>query len=71
MKVRVDAATCEGHGRCYALAPEVFETDDHGHCIVTLEEPGTEGLEAAARRGAENCPEQAIAIEEEQPLRLR
>ena len=64
MKVRVDEAACEGHGRCYALAPEVFETDDHGHCIVTEPEP-TAALAAAARRGAENCPEHAIAVEEE------
>jgi ferredoxin len=65
VKVRVDDAACEGHGRCYALAPDVFESDDHGHCIVTLPEPGTGALEAAARRGAENCPEQAITVDEE------
>jgi ferredoxin len=64
VKVRVDEAACEGHGRCYALAPEVFEADDHGHCIVTEPEP-TVALAAAARRGAENCPEHAIAVEEE------
>ena len=33
MKVRVDPDLCVGHGRCYALAPEVFEPDDFGHCI--------------------------------------
>lgn len=64
MKVRVDAAACEGHGRCYALAPEVFEADDHGHCIVTVPEPTGE-LDTAARRGAENCPEQAITVDGE------
>ncbi|MGH8983129.1 MAG: ferredoxin [Acidimicrobiia bacterium] len=64
MRVRVDEAACEGHGRCYVLAPEVFEADEHGHCVVTLPQPGAD-LEAAARRGADNCPEQAIAVDEE------
>jgi ferredoxin len=62
VRVRVDDSRCEGHGRCYALAPEVYDADDHGHCIVTVTEPGKD-LEDAARRGADNCPEQAITVE--------
>ena len=31
MRVRVDDERCEGHGRCYALAPELFEPDDIGN----------------------------------------
>jgi ferredoxin len=63
VKVRVDAALCQGHGRCYALAPDVFEADDHGHCVVP--EPEVTGdREAKARAGAENCPEDAITLEE-------
>ena len=31
MKVRVDDTLCQGHGRCYALAPELFEPDDIGN----------------------------------------
>jgi ferredoxin len=31
MKVHVDEARCEGHGRCYALAPELFAADDIGN----------------------------------------
>ena len=64
MKVRVDAELCEGHGRCYALAPEVYEADDHGHCVVVVAEPAG-ALEADARRGADNCPEHAITVEED------
>jgi ferredoxin len=63
VKVRVDDAACEGHGRCYALAPDVFEADDHGHCIVVLPEPATDDSRAAARRGADNCPERAITVD--------
>lgn len=63
MRVRVDEARCEGHGRCYALAPEVYEPDDQGHCVVVLTDP-TDDVLGAARRGADNCPEHAISIEE-------
>lgn len=64
MKVRVDDAACQGHGRCYALAPDVFEADDHGRCVVLHAVVGAE-LEDAARRGAENCPESAITLEDD------
>jgi len=52
-----------GHGRCYALAPDVFEADDRGHSEVKVGEVPPE-LEAQALAGAANCPEQAITIEE-------
>ena len=60
--VRVDPDLCVGHGRCYVLAPDVFGTDEFGHCVV-LEEQVPDALTADARTGAENCPEQAITIE--------
>jgi ferredoxin len=62
MKVRVDADLCVGHGRCYVLGPEVFGTDDFGHCVILVEEVSGD-LEAQARLGAENCPERAITID--------
>jgi ferredoxin len=62
-RVRVDASLCVGHGRCYVLAPEVFEEDDRGHCVVVRER--VEGaLADEARRGESNCPEGAIAVED-------
>jgi ferredoxin len=62
MKVRVDPDLCVGHGRCYALAPDVFTADDFGHCEVLHDE--VEGpLAEQARAGAENCPERAIVVE--------
>jgi ferredoxin len=60
----VDAAACVGHGRCYVLAAELFEDDDRGHCVVLLEEVPA-GLRDKARLAAENCPEGAIAVEED------
>ena len=61
MKIRIDEERCTGHGRCYALAPEVFEPDDEGHSVLRLDEIPPD-LEAKARIGVENCPEQAISI---------
>lgn len=61
MKVRVDDERCVGHGRCYALAPDVFAADDHGHCEVLVAEVDGTLLEQA-RQGESNCPEQAITV---------
>jgi ferredoxin len=63
MRVRVDRGLCVGHGRCYALAPEIYSDDERGHCVVRPE-PLPRELEAQARLGAENCPEAAISLDE-------
>ncbi|HEX5095321.1 MAG TPA: ferredoxin [Acidimicrobiia bacterium] len=63
MKVRVDADLCVGHGRCYVLAPDVFTTDDYGHCVV-IAETVDGALADQARVGADNCPERAIVVED-------
>jgi ferredoxin len=36
-RVKVDADRCVGHGRCYTLAPDVFDADEVGHAIVLVE----------------------------------
>ena len=59
MRVAVDPERCVGHGRCYALAPAVFDADDQGHCVV-LHHEVTGDLADLARRAADNCPESAI-----------
>ena len=63
LHVRVDSEVCSGHGRCYVLAPDVFTTDDFGHCEVLVDSPNRPELIAQARLGADNCPERAIVIE--------
>ena len=60
-RVSVDADRCVGHGRCYTLAPDVFDADDVGHSIVRVEEICGE-LEKQAVLGEQNCPEQAITL---------
>ena len=65
MRVTVDAEVCTGHGRCYALAPDVFGPDDFGHCeILVADGQVPPDLEARARIGRDNCPELAITVGE-------
>ena len=65
-KVRVDSEKCQGHNRCYAMAPGMFKVDEYGYASpqgdgVLADE---EDLELA-QRAVENCPERAIDIIEE------
>jgi len=60
MNVHIDTDRCQGHGRCVALAPELFASDDLGFGVVVG--PGVVVDEGAARLAAENCPEQAITL---------
>ncbi|WP_428338633.1 ferredoxin [Mycobacterium sp.] len=60
-RVIVDADRCVGHGRCYTLAPEVFDADEAGHAIVLAEDVSGD-LEAPAEDAEKNCPEGAISL---------
>lgn len=37
-RVSVDPDLCTGHGRCYSLAPDVFDADEVGHCVILIED---------------------------------
>jgi ferredoxin len=63
--VHVDAEKCQGHNRCYALAPELFDVDDLGYASALNEGEVPPGLEEKARLAAANCPEYAISIDDE------
>jgi ferredoxin len=63
MKIVFDRAKCQGHGRCYSLAPEVFESDDEGYAVQLVSGDVPAELEDAARLAADNCPEYAITVE--------
>ena len=65
MRVRVDPDACQGHNRCYALAPELFDVDDLGYAHERDGGQVPEGLEEKARLAAANCPEYAITVEED------
>lgn len=62
MRLEVDRETCVGHGRCYTIAPDVFEPDEEGHAEVigALTDANRENAISAAK----SCPERAIRIVE-------
>jgi ferredoxin len=60
MRIVLDEERCTGHGRCYSLAPELFDADDMGHSVV-LHTEVPEGLEAKARLAIETCPEGCLS----------
>ncbi len=64
MRVRLDSEKCQGHGRCYALAPDLFESDDEGYSVLKITGDVPAELEEAARLAADNCPEFAIELDE-------
>jgi ferredoxin len=65
MKVQLDRERCQGHGRCYVLASAVFASDDDGYGLVVSIDVVADDLQEAARKGAGNCPEDAITIIED------
>jgi ferredoxin len=64
MKVTIDQSKCQGHGRCYSIAPELFEPDDVGQGQVIGDGVVPPSAEPDAHRAVLNCPEGAITIEE-------
>ena len=61
MKVNIDADRCQGHGRCYEVAPDVFTDDERGRGeVISAEVPAH--LEGQVRSAVMACPEKAITI---------
>jgi ferredoxin len=65
LRVKVDRARCQGHARCFALAPELFGLDALGNGRERGEGVVPASLEAKARLAQANCPELAIEVIEE------
>ena len=69
-QITVDLDKCQGHGKCYLLAPRVYaplEDDDWGRAeaIVPPLDGSTDpdgSLLAQAELGARSCPESAISL---------
>jgi ferredoxin len=62
VKVQIDVGRCQGHGRCYDLAPGLFGDDEEGYGKVLGDGVVPPGKEDDARRAALNCPEHAIEL---------
>ena len=63
MRTSIDTERCVGHGRCYTLAPEVYDADDEGHGIVLTPDVPPE-LAESARTAAGECPERAVLLDD-------
>ena len=62
MRIEFDRDACQGHNRCYLLAPELFDVDDEGYAILRVIGDVPADLEHKAQLAADNCPEYAITI---------
>lgn len=65
MKLHIDSERCQGHGRCYDLAPDLFGDDDEGFGKVLGDGVVPADSEREARLAVANCPERAIVLDEE------
>jgi ferredoxin len=66
VRVHIDPERCQGHGRCYDLAPDLFGEDDEGYGTTLADGAVPPEQEPDARRAVTNCPERAIELIEEQ-----
>lgn len=61
-RVTIDESLCQGHARCWTLAPTVFGLrEDDGHAFVLDVELSPDDL-LAAKKAQEGCPERAIVV---------
>jgi len=65
MRIHVDRDKCEGHSRCYALAPTLVDVDDLGNAFELNDGVVPAGMEEKAQLIIDNCPEFAIAVIED------
>jgi ferredoxin len=65
VKIQIGAERCQGHGRCYDRAPDLFGEDDEGYGKVLGDGVVPPAQERDARLAAANCPERAIDLLEE------
>ncbi|MBV8159706.1 MAG: ferredoxin [Acidimicrobiia bacterium] len=64
VRIHIDRERCEGHGRCYALAPSLVEPDELGNGRELGEGSVPADQEANAQQAEANCPERAVLLEE-------
>ena len=65
MRIRVNPDLCQGHNRCFSLAPELFEVDDFGLATAVNDGKVPAGMEEKAQLCIDNCPEFAISAIED------
>lgn len=63
MRIVLDSEKCQGHGRCYGLAPSLFDTDEEGYAVLKVTGEVPDDQLDDAHVAADNCPEYAITVE--------
>lgn len=61
-KIVTDTSRCQGHARCNALCPDVFDLDEDGFVVLLTSSVG-DNLADAVRAAELNCPEGAISVD--------
>jgi ferredoxin len=61
-ELRVNPITCDGHGMCAELLPEMIELDPWGYPIL-VSTAVPRGLVDHARRAAAACPTLALLVD--------
>jgi ferredoxin len=59
MRLELDHERCTGHGRCYSLAPDLFDCDEEGYSQLRVADVPVELLDQA-RLAVNTCPERAV-----------
>jgi ferredoxin len=60
--VTVNPERCQGHNRCHAIAPELFDIDEYGNASARGDGLVPAELEEQARVAVRNCPEHAVGM---------
>lgn len=58
----IDGGKCQGHNRCYALAPQLVDVDEWGQAFVRGDGVVPTELHDKAALLVANCPEFAIKL---------
>jgi ferredoxin len=63
VKLQISTA-CQGHGRCYTLAPQLLSSDDEGYVTISGGDPieVPEEMRELAENVVGSCPENAISL---------
>ena len=67
MRLRVNPITCEAHGLCAELLPELIRLDDWGYPILDVPQVPDPLLDLAWR-AVDVCPTMALMLEDGDPL---
>ncbi|MCB9684421.1 MAG: ferredoxin [Alphaproteobacteria bacterium] len=63
-RIEVVEDRCQGHSRCVAIAPDLFDCDELGNVVLLGDgRVSPEALERA-RLAVLNCPERALVLRE-------